>query len=169
MNNIVLSAPLEIKDPKSGFNGYLLRCKAIPDEDCTQSILIREPNNPEYIFRPLPALLADRILMRKAWWHEANKHKKFVCINADMPESMTYDEYVDVFPKDKEQIIAVVKEMRKTCKTFLPSYKVFAIVLHKNQLIERLDGVYVRPEHFHILLYCDKRRSSEENNRIVVA
>lgn len=169
MSELTMLQPLEIKKPQYGFTGYMLRCKAISEEDCSQSILVREPGNPNFIHEYLPASLNERLEIRKSWYHECEKHSRFVCINVDMSDDMDFDTYQAGFPVDIDDVKELTENICKQCKEYLSSYDIFAVVIHKGQLNQKGDEIFVRPYHYHVLMSCDKRRTKEEIDSIIVS
>lgn len=169
MSKMSITWVQEINHPENGFNGYLLRCKAERDEDCTNSILLLEPDNQKEgvkVHKTLPAEKDDRIQMRKSWYPKC-LNEKFVGISFDVSEHMSHEEYDKlerVFPKDGEMLDEIITQILMFTTKRLPSYVPFAMVLHSKQLRRNDDGYQCeRPPHIHFMLrQVTKRRTSDE-------
>ena len=169
MSKMSITWVQEINHPENGFNGYLLRCKAERDEDCTNSILLLEPDNQKEgvkVHKTLPAEKDDRIQMRKSWYPKC-LNEKFVGISFDVSEHMSHEEYDKlerVFPKDGEMLDEIITQILMFTTKRLPSYVPFAMVLHSKQLRRNDDGYQCeRPPHIHFMLrQVAKRRTSDE-------
>lgn len=158
----------EVKQPEKGFNGYLLRCKSEREEDCSNSILLFEPNGKKEgvkVYKPLPVNRDDRIAIRKNWYPKC-LNEKFVGVSFDVSEHMTHEEYEyleKVFPTDGEMLDEIISQIMMFAKKSLPSYVPFAMVLHNKQFRRNNDYVSMRPPHIHFMLrQVAKRRTSEE-------
>jgi hypothetical protein len=170
LNHMTLSEPLEIIDPKRGFNGYLLRCKAIDEEKGEASIVIFEPGNENPICQPLSNDINERLKMRKDWWHKTPKGY-YACINYEMDENVDGSTFRSHFPTDVNSLIELTKEVVEFCTTdLLPSYEPFAVVWHTYQLVRFDNGnLGVRPIHCHLLMKSFKRRTSQEMKIILTS
>lgn len=149
---MVLRGPKVVENPQQGFNGYLLRCKAIPEEDCTQSYIIYEPDNPEAVNMHLPASYKARRKLRGEWYHhtgEAN-YAQFVL---ELARESEYDALSMAFPNTPEAMQELADTVIRFCKGYLPSYDVFAVAVHVDQMTLHEDGaVTIRAPHIHILM-----------------
>ena len=158
----------EVKQPEKGFNGYLLRCKAEREEDCSNSIILYEPNGKKMgvkAHKMLPGVREERIDIRKNWYPKC-LNEKFVGISFDVSAHMTHEDYdklEEIFPTDGEMLDELIEEILIFTRKQLPSYAPFAMVLHKKQLRRNNDYISQRPPHIHFMLrQVVKRRTSEE-------
>lgn len=161
LDYMVILPPMAIEDPSCGFNGYMLRCKAPEEERGSDTILFREPNNPEMLTCRLPDTLKERLEMRKNWGKMTEKGH-YACINVDLNDDANWDRFQETFPHEKEELEQVFAVLLEESKKILPSYDVFGAVCHSNQLRVEEGETFMRPPHFHILMKAVRKRTKKE-------
>ena len=167
MRMMELAPPMVIENPQYGFNGYLLRCKAPASENGHDTIILREPTNPDPIYAQLSDIPSDRLALRKTWFKLTEKGN-YACINADMKQDASFPMYLQLFPKDPKTLEKLFSVILGLCQKQLPSYQVFAAVCHYKQLVEENNRIVgQRPPHFHILMKAYKRRTNDELNSLI--
>lgn len=163
LDAMTILAPMEIKNPTIGFNGYLLRTKAESIEKGSSTFLIKQPEK-DYEFEFLPNEMDERLKLRKNWYRKTDQKSTYVCVNVE-PNENNFDNFLEILDEmDENDYVQFVKDLTDMLiKEYLPSFEPFAAVWHMCQYKD--DGI--RPPHIHILMKKFKRLTKEQNEIIV--
>lgn len=153
-----LTGPMEIKEPKRGFNGYLLRCKAPMGERGSDSVLLFAPGDEKVKARFLPDDIDERTKIRTSWYSKTPQtHYASFLLG---PRNIKDDERIeDLFRAGGLPLLEMIVYdcLAAICKA-MPSYQPFAVVCHSRQLT---GNGGVRPFHIHFMVQCVKAKRTD--------
>jgi len=148
VKHLGISAPLKLNNPHRGWLGYMLRCKAEPEEHGKNTFLIKAPEGGWECTR-LSNNQKEREAMSYAWAKLMPKELIYIAINVE-PVNPNDNVWENTFLEMTEsELISITKLINENIATMLPSFSLSAVVWHAKQIVG--DGGY-RPIHAHFMV-----------------